>query len=306
MYVRLLGTADGGGFPQWNCHCTNCQGVRSGTLQARPRLQSCVAISADYIQWFLLNASPDIRQQIEAFPPLTPLPDAPHGNHIAGILLTDAHLNHTLGLLLLRESIHQTIYATSTVRHALTEGLTLSPVLSHYCTIEWRKPSAKWTPLCYEDHSPSGLLYAAFAIPNKPPPYMRGPQAHTTGDRIGYRFLDETTGGRLVFMPGVGALNESIMSYLSPCDALLIDGTFWRENEMQTGFGNNSTALSMGHLPVNGPKGSLKAIASLPIKHKIYMHINNTNPMLVENSPEHLLVKATGVEIGWDGLELRL
>jgi pyrroloquinoline quinone biosynthesis protein B len=306
MHVRLLGTAAGGGFPQWNCNCANCRGVRSKTLQAQPRSQSCVAISADYIHWFLLNVSPDIRQQIDAFSSLMPPPDSLRGTNIAGILLTDADLDHVLGLLLLREGLHQTIYATSTVRHALTEGLTISPTLSQYCTVEWRKPSTKWTPLCYADHSQSGLLYAAFAIPDKPPPYMRGQQTPTTGDRVGYRFIDETTGGRLVFMPGVGALNASIMPYLSPCDALLIDGTFWRENEMQVMVGNDSTALSMGHLPVGGPEGSLKAITSLPIKHKIYIHINNTNPMLVEDSPEHALVKAAGIEVGWDGMELML
>jgi len=153
MYVRLLGTAAGGGFPQWNCNCTNCQGVRSGTLQARPRTQSCVAISADKIRWFLLNVSPDIHRQIEAFSPLTPPADSSRGSGIAAILLTDADLDHSLGLFLLREGFQQTIYATATVRHALTEGLTLSPVLSHYCGIEWREASLTWTPLCYADRS---------------------------------------------------------------------------------------------------------------------------------------------------------
>ena len=215
MHVRLLGTAAGGGFPQWNCNCTNCRGVRSGTLQTRSRTQSCVAISADNTHWFLLNASPDLRQQIEAFPPLTPPADSQRGSSIAAILLTDADLDHTLGLLLLREGLRQTIYATPTVRHALTEGLTLSPVLKHYCGIEWREASLTWTPLCYADHSPSGLLYTAFSLPDKPPRYMRGRhETPSTGDRVGYRFVDEKTGGRLVFMPGVGAFNKSIMTYL--------------------------------------------------------------------------------------------
>ena len=136
MHIRLLGTAAGGGFPQWNCNCRNCQGVRSGTLQARTRTQSCVAISADDTHWFLLNASPDIRQQIESFPPLTPPAGSPRGSSIAAILLTDADIDHTLGLFLVREGLHQTIYATSTVHRALTEGITLTPVLSRYCTIE--------------------------------------------------------------------------------------------------------------------------------------------------------------------------
>ncbi len=306
MHVRLLGTAAGGGFPQWNCNCTNCQGVRSGTLQARSRTQSCVAISADYTRWFLLNASPDICQQIEAFPPLTPSLDSRRGSNIAAILLSDADIDHTLGLLLLREGLHQTIYATATVRRALTEGLTISPVLSHYCTIEWRKASPTWTQLCYADRSPSGLLYSAFALPDKPPPYMRGRETPSTGDRVGYRFIDERTGGRLTFMPGIGTLNESIMTYMHACDALLMDGTFWREDEMRVMVGSEATAASMGHLPVGGPNGSLGVIAPLPITHKIYIHINNTNPMLVEDSPEHTQVKAAGVEIGWDGLELTL
>ncbi|SRR5260370_28359222 len=306
MHVRLLGTAAGGGFPQWNCNCTNCQGVRSGTLQARPRTQSCVAISADKIRWFLLNASPDIHRQIEAFSPLTPPADSPRGSGIAAILLTDADLDHSLGLFLLREGFQQTIYATATVRHALTEGLTLSPVLSHYCGIEWREASLTWTPLCYADRSPSGLLYTAFALPDKPPPYMRGHEIPSTGDRVGYCFTDGRTGRKLLFMPGVGALNKSIMTYLHACDALLLDGTFWHEDEMRVMVGSKASAASMGHLPVGGPNGSLQVITPLPIAHKIYAHINNTNPMLVEDSPEYALVKAAGVEIGWDGLELTL
>jgi pyrroloquinoline quinone biosynthesis protein B len=306
MRVRLLGTAAGGGFPQWNCNCTNCRGVRAGTLQARPRLQCCVTISADDVHWFLLNASPDIHQQIEAFSPLMPSPDVARGSNLAGVLLTDAEPSHTLGLLLLREGLHQTIYATSAVRHALTEGLTLSPVLSHYCTVEWRKPSAKWTPLCYEDHSPSGLLYSAFPILDKPPVHLRGQQSPVASDRIGYRFIDEITGGRLVFVPAIRALTGFIMSYLTPCDALLIDGTFWYEHELRTVMSDDSIIPSMGHLPVSGPEGSLQAIMPLPIRHKIYIHINNTNPMLVEDSPEYAFVRDAGIEIGWDGLELQL
>jgi pyrroloquinoline quinone biosynthesis protein B len=306
MHVRLLGTAAGGGFPQWNCNCTNCRGVRSGTLQARSRTQSCVAISADNIRWFLLNASPDINQQIEAFPPLTPPAGSRRGSNIAAILLTDADLDHTLGSFILREGQQQTIYATATVRHALTEGLTLSSILNHYCGVEWREASPTWTPLCYADRSPSGLLYTSFALPDKPPRYMRGRETPSAGDRVGYHFIDERTGARLVFMPGVGALDESIMTHLHACDALLLDGTFWQENDMQIMIGSNDTASSMGHLPVGGPNGSLEVIAPLPIAHKIYTHINNTNPMLIEDSPEYALVKGTGVEIGWDGLELTL
>jgi pyrroloquinoline quinone biosynthesis protein B len=275
-------------------------------LQTRSRTQSCVAISTDYTHWFLLNASPDICQQIEAFPPLTPPSGSPRGSSISAILLTDAELDHTLGLFLLREGLHQTIYATAAVRCTLTEGLALSSVINHYCTVEWRKASPTWTQLCYADHSPSGLLYTAFALPDKPPRYMRDRETSSTGNRVGYRFIDERTGGRLTFMPGIAGFNERILTYLHVCDALLLDGTFWHEDEMRGMIESNASASSMGHIPVGGPDGSLAVIAPLPITHKIYTHINNTNPMLIEDSPEHAQVKAAGIHIAWDGLELTL
>jgi pyrroloquinoline quinone biosynthesis protein B len=306
MQVCLLGTAAGGGFPQWNCNCNNCRGVRSGLVHACARTQSCVAISADSTHWFLLNASPDIRIQIEAFSPLTPPDTGRRGSPIAAVLLTDADLDHTLGLFLLREGLPQTIYSTSTVRSALTEGLSLLPVLSSYCGVQWREASSVDTPLLYADGSSSGIRYKAFSLPDKPPRYMRDHVAAGTGDRIGYFFQDEKTGGRLVFMPGVSALHSSLLPYLQECDALLLDGTFWDEQEMQNAVGATTSASQMGHLPVGGASGSLEQIAALPIRHKIYTHINNTNPMLIDDSPERMAVEAAGVTIGWDGLEIQL
>jgi pyrroloquinoline quinone biosynthesis protein B len=306
MYVRLLGTAAGGGFPQWNCNCTHCRGMRSGLLRAQPRTQSCVAISGDNKRWFLLNASPDLRLQIEAFGPLAPPADALRGTAIAATFLTDADLDHTLGLFLLREGLQQTIYATATVRNALTEGLSLLPVLSHYCHVEWYEPSLECAPLLYADGSSSGLLYSAFPLPDKPPRYMDHTVGHTGGDRLGYRFIDAMTGGRLLFMPGISAFDASVLAQVYDCDALLLDGTFWNEYEMQIMVGGTSSATQMGHLPVGGPEGSLAHIAHLDIPRKIYVHINNTNPMLIEDSPEHAAVVAAGVEVGWDGLAFTL
>jgi pyrroloquinoline quinone biosynthesis protein B len=306
MHVCLLGTAAGGGFPQWNCNCNNCRGVRSGLLRAHARTQSCVAISADGARWFLLNASPDIHIQIEAFAPLAPPVSTRRGSPIAAILLTDADLDHTLGLFLLREGLPQTIYSTSTVRSALTEGLSLLPVLSSYCGVQWHEASSVDTQLLYADSSSSGIRYKAFSLPDKPPRYMRGHSAGSTGDRVGYFFRDERTGGRLVFMPGVSTLNKTLLSYLQDCDALLLDGTFWDDQEMQRAVGANASASQMGHLPVGGSGGSLEQIASLPIRHKIYTHINNTNPMLIDDTPERIAVEAAGITVGWDGLEIQL
>lgn len=306
MYIRLLGTAAGGGFPQWNCNCHHCRGVRQGTLPAQPRTQSSVALSEDGRRWFLLNASPDIRQQIEAFPPLTPPSEAVRGSGIAALFLTDADLDHTLGLLLLREGLQRTIYATATVRRALTDGLTLLPALQHYCTVDWREPATELTPLFYPDGSPSGLSYAACVVAGHPPLYMGERAQPQRGDRVGYRFVDEQTGRCLLYFPGLASLEEPVRQLLAGCDVLLLDGTFWSEQEMATMGTGTKRASEMGHLPVGGPQGSLAQIAQLPIKHRIYVHINNTNPILIEDSAEQREVCAAGVEVGRDGWECSL
>ncbi len=306
MRVRLLGTAAGGGFPQWNCNCANCRSVRSGTVRAQPRTQSCVALSVDDRHWFLLNASPDVRMQIESFPLLLPPSDTERGTSVEAIFLTDADLDHTLGLLLLREGSRLTIYATSPVREALTSGLALASVLECYCNVEWREPATELSQLLYADGSPSGLSYTAFPLAGKPPRYLARRAIPQEGDRVGYRFVDEKTGGRLVFLPGLASLDETVKAHMHNSDALLLDGTFWSEQEMQEMHVGRTSATQMGHLPVGGFHGSLQQIAPLSIAHKVYMHINNTNPMLLEDSPEHAAVKAVGVVIGWDGLELAL
>ena len=306
MLVRLLGTAAGGGFPQWNCNCGNCQGVRAQTIQARARTQSCVALSADGRRWFLLNASPDLRVQLESSPSLWPPQDARRGTPVEAVLLTDADLDHTLGLLLLREGGDRTIYATSSVRNALSMGLTLAGTLAAYCRVEWREPARELTRLLYADGTASGLHYAAVPLPGKPPRYMRGRVDAQADDEVGYRFVDDRTGGRLLFLPGVAALDETIKAHIRDCDVLLLDGTFWSEYEMQEMGVGTAIAAQMGHLPVGGAGGSLQQIAALSVPRVIYTHINNTNPMLREDSPEHATVRTAGVEIGWDGLALTL
>lgn len=306
MYVRVLGTAAGGGFPQWNCNCGQCRGVRQGALQARPRTQSSIALSADGQRWVLVNASPDIRQQIEAFPPLAPPEGSTRGSGIAAIFLTDADLDHTLGLLSLREGLQRSIYATPVVYQALTDGLNALPALRHYCAIDWHEPASELTPLCYADGTPGGLRYAACPVEGHPPLYMGGQAQPRPGDRVGYYFVDEQTGGRLLYFPGLASLEASVKALWHDCDALLLDGTFWNENEMQRTCTGTRSAAQMGHMPIAGPEGSLVQIATLPIRRRIYVHINNTNPILVEDSPEHAAVREAGIEVGQDGLEFQL
>jgi pyrroloquinoline quinone biosynthesis protein B len=302
MQVRVLGSAAGGGFPQWNCNCANCRGVRSGTLPARPRLQCSIALSGDGRRWFLLGASPDVRVQIESFPPLLPSGGV-RGTGLAGVLLTGADLDQVLGLLVLREGLTVVVHATTAVRRSLAEGLRLDEVLGCYCPLEWREPPHEPAPLRDASGNPSGLLYQAFAVPGKPPRYREGLAAPSPGDTIGYRFVDERTGGRLVFLPSLAAWDDGVQDQVRACDAVLFDGTFWDEDEMvRTGAGS-LRAGQMGHLPIGGPAGSLTRLTSLPIGRKVYVHINNTNPILREDSAERRAVEAAGMAVGWDGME---
>lgn len=301
MHVRLLGTAAGGGFPQWNCGCHNCEGVRRGTIRARSRTQSCAAVSADGRRWFLLNASPDVRIQIESFPPLSPQ-EAVRGTAIQGILLTSADLDHTLGLLMLREGGRLSVHAPSSVRRVLDEGLRLSEVLNCYGGVDWHQPPASLAPLLCADGMMSGLSYAAFPVPGKLPRYWEGQAASAGEDTVGYLLVDDSTGRRLVYAPGVAALAGDVLARLQEADALLVDGTFWSDEEMQI-VDVSASARDMGHLPIGSEDGSLAAVACLPATRKIYVHINNTNPILREDSPERRAVERAGVEVGWDGLE---
>lgn len=305
MHVRLLGTAAGGGFPQWNCGCLNCEGVRRGAIRARPRTQSCAAISADGRRWFLLNASPDVRVQIESFAPLLPHGTV-RGTGIEGILVTNADLDHTLGLLMLREGGRLSVHATSFVRRALDEGLHLAEVLDCYGGVDWRQPPARLAPLLCADGTSSGLSYMAFPVPGKLPRYREGRAAPSAEDNVGYQLVDDSTGKRLAYVPGLSALDRDVLTRLHDADALLLDGTFWSEEEMRIAGVGRTSAREMGHLPVGSENGSLSVVASLPAARKIYVHINNTNPMLREDSPERRAVEKAGALVGWDGMELTL
>jgi pyrroloquinoline quinone biosynthesis protein B len=312
--VRLLGTAAGGGFPQWNCACPNCDGVRRGTIRARPRHECCAAVSADGRRWFLLNAPPDVRAGVESFPPLLPAGHAPgalRGSAVEGVLLTGADLDQVLGLLTLREGPRLAVHATAAVRRSLAEGLALPTALEAYAGATWREPPEAEAPLTCRDGAPSGLRYSAFLLPGRPPRYLHGRAAPAPGDCVGYVLVDEASGGRLAVAPGLPALDGETLGLLGSCDAVLVDGTFWTDDELRRcGVGDRS-AGEMGHVPVGGPDGSLALLGPLANSTRrrcrtIYVHINNTNPMLVEDSPEQQAVVQAGVEVGRDGLELEL
>ncbi len=306
MRVRLLGTAAGGAFPQWNCACATCRAVRerpSATL--RPRSQCCVAVSADGKRWFLLNASPDLRAQIESFPPLWPPAGSVRGTPIEGVLLTNGDLDKVTGLWLIREGGRIPVHATARVRESLELGLRLPSALEHFGGLDWREPPVELAPLLDSAGQPSGLSYAAFAVPGKPPRYLEGRLSPAAGDNIGYRIVDAATGASLVFVPDLGAIDEVVGKQLASCDAVLIDGTFWTEDEMAAHGTGGRPAKSMAHLPVGGPGGSLVTLKGLRAT-RVFVHINNTNPKLDAETPEAREVQSAGVSIGDDGRELTL
>jgi pyrroloquinoline quinone biosynthesis protein B len=297
VWVRVLGSAAGGGYPQWNCGCPQCRAVRTDSRPCVPRSQSSIAVSADRKQWFLFNASPDIQSQIESFPDLHP--DEGRVVRLQAVLLTDAELDHTLGLLLMREGRGLEVHATESVHETLTAGTGVLRTLEAYCPVKWHPvlPGAE-VPLG------DGLSYRAFDVPTVKP--MRFPGGATHGRVVGYRVTDTSSGRSLVYLPCVQQLTPDVLEELADCSGLLVDGTCWRDDEMPSLGLAGKTSRGMGHVPIFGPGGSLELLSPLPIDRKVYIHINNTNPILLEDSRERRLLDRHGMEVAADGLELHI
>jgi pyrroloquinoline quinone biosynthesis protein B len=296
VFLRVLGSAAGGGSPQWNCGCTVCAAVRAGAGIART--QSSVAVSADYRRWFLINASPDVRTQIEDFPGLHPHDD--RTTPLDAVLLTDAELDHTLGLLLLREArAGLFLYATQAIHQTLYDGSGLLRTLERYCPVEWR-PVVPGADLPLAD----GLCCRAFDVPTTKRPRF-GPGADH-GRVVGYRLTDERSGGTLVYLPGVPALTSTLRAEIQGCQCLLIDGTCWHDDELVRLGLAGKTSREMGHLPIDGPDGSLAQLRSLDVGRTIFIHMNNTNPILLADAPERRIVADNGMEVAMDGLEVKV
>jgi pyrroloquinoline quinone biosynthesis protein B len=306
MWVRVLGSAAGGGFPQWNCNCPNCRGARDGSLPCRPRTQSSIAVSADYRHWFLFNASPDIRSQIEAFPQLWPQGSVRH-TPIQAVVLSDAELDHTAGLLALREGRSLRVYATEWVYTAISRWNPILRTLRAYCEVEWQPVRLQETlALRGANGVDSGLACQAFSTAgNKTVAFAADPTPHPEVT-VGYRLTDTRTGRALVYVPGVQEWSAAVRQQLQNCACVLFDGTCWYDDELaRLGIGGK-TSRAMGHLPVGGADGSLEQLAALDSARKVYIHINNTNPLLIENSPQRRAVEARGIEIAVDAMELEV
>jgi pyrroloquinoline quinone biosynthesis protein B len=296
MWLRVLGSAAGGGYPQWNCSCPTCRAVRDGSRPARARTQSSIAASPDRRRWFLFNASPDIRTQFEAFPGMHP--GDGRATPLEAVLLTDAEIDHTLGLLLLREGRGVQLHATAATHATLRGGTGFLETLERYCPVDWRPVVPG------REVSLGGISYRAFDVPTAK--HDRFGIGADEGRVVGYRLTDESTGRAAVYLPGVQELTPAVRDELDGIDCLFVDGTTWHDDELIRLGLAEKTARDMGHLAIGGPGGSLELLSPLPIERKIYIHINNTNPILLEDTPERRLVTEGGMDVAHDGLEVEV
>ncbi|MGW7689922.1 pyrroloquinoline quinone biosynthesis protein PqqB [Streptomyces asiaticus] len=299
MRVRVLGTAAGGGVPQWNCACPGCSGAR-----AHPgwrRRHASLAVQADEGRWYLVNATPDLGDQVEDCPELHPGPE-PRRTPLAGVILTDAELDHTLGIARLREADGIEIVATAPVRHALLKGLHLGEVLTPYARLDWRPLGPGDRPLT--EGSP--LAVGAVPVSAKRPRYAAGLDAPDDDAWVvALRLTDRATGRSLLYAPALAAWPDAFQRAAEEADCVIVDGTFWSDDEpLTSGFGSR-TATAMGHLPIEGPDGTAHRLAALEAR-TLYTHLNNTNPLNDPAAPQHSGLRKLGVEVAADGMVIDL
>jgi len=304
LEIRILGSAAGGGFPQWNCNCQQCSGVRDGSINATPRTQSSIAVSDGSQDWVLFNASPDILQQLKGNPDLQPA-RALRDTGIKSVVLLDAQIDHTTGLLMLRE--HQEplgVWCTAPVHEDLTKGNPLFNVLAHYCDVAWHEITPG-NPM-----SPAGSERVSFlpiALTSNAPPYSPHRDNPVPGDTIGVLMTDTVNGGQVFYAPGLGRMEDAVWDAMQRADVVLVDGTLWTDDEMITTGASKKTGLDMGHLAQSGTEGMIAWLDKLPeTTRKILIHINNTNPILNENSSQRASLKQHGIEVAYDGMRISI
>lgn len=304
MRIHVLGSAAGGGFPQWNCNCPNCDGVRKGRIRTSARTQSSIAASGEGENWVLFNASPDVLQQIRSFPALQPA-RALRDTAIAAIVLIDAQIDHTTGLYMLRE--HRKpwpVWCTPGVREDLSVGNPIFGVLAHYAGVDWHA-----LPLDdrFSIDGAPGLAFEALSLTSNAPPYSPHRDKPQPGDNIGITLVDAASGKRVFYAPGLGDMEAHVWAAMQRADCVLVDGTLWTDDEMIRLGASSKTSRAMGHLPQSGPGGMLEWLDKLPhTTRKILIHINNTNPILNEDSPQRAELSARGIEVAFDGMEIAL
>jgi pyrroloquinoline quinone biosynthesis protein B len=304
MFVHVLGSGAGGGFPQWNCNCTNCKGVREGTIKASPRTQSSIAISANGTDWILFNASPDIKKQLDDFPALQPARQV-RDTAISAIVITDAQIDHVTGMLTLREHNKPwDVYTTKAVYEDLTTGFPVFNILGHFRGINHHEIATDESSFTIP--TAEGLVFTAVPLKSEAPPYS--PHRHNTvpGDNIGMRIEDTRTGKNLFYAPGLGVAEPHVMEYMANADMVLVDGTVWTDDEMSHEGISNKRAKEMGHLDQSSKGGIMEILSGMDKPRKFLIHINNTNPILNEESPQRKTLEAAGIEVSYDGMDIEL
>ncbi|MEB5992902.1 pyrroloquinoline quinone biosynthesis protein PqqB [Serratia ureilytica] len=303
MQIKVLGSAAGGGFPQWNCNCDNCRGVRSHSINATRRTQSSIAVSDDGKNWVLCNASPDICHQLLASPELNN-PDVLRGTGIGAIVLTDSQIDHSAGLLNLREGCPHQVWCTPEVHDDLSTGFPVFPMLSHWNGGLIHHPVTPGEP--FHTAVCPNVRFTAIPLLSNAPPYSPYRDRPLPGHNVALFIEDTARGVGLLYAPGLGEPDEALMPWLRRADCLLIDGTLWRDNELANAGVGRNTGKDMGHLALAEEHGLAALLSTLPAKRKILIHINNTNPILNEDSAERQSLSAAGIEVSWDGMNIEL
>ncbi|HJT21406.1 MAG TPA: pyrroloquinoline quinone biosynthesis protein PqqB [Nitrospira sp.] len=305
MLIHVLGSAAGGGFPQWNCACPNCVGVRNGTIDAAPRMQTSVAVRAFDGSWFLIHASPDVRAQLAGLPALHPRSarDFP----VSGIIFTNADLDQCLGLFSLRERQPLHLYATESIRRAIVEQNTF------YRTFDRMPGHVTWHELKLDVSQPligarglPSLWLTTLAVPGKVPLYLESLAQPQADMNVALLIHDPETGRTLGYAPCVGGRHQAVDRLMMEADCLFFDGTFWSDDELPSQGLGQRTARQMAHWPVGGSDGSLAMLAQARASRKILIHVNNSNPLLRSDGAERRSLEAARVEVAYDGMEIEI
>ena len=311
MKLKILGSAAGGGFPQWNCACPNCCGLCAGTLRAQPRTQTQIAFSPDDRAWFLIGASPDLRTQILATPELSPSPDRRGHTPIGGVFLPSADVDCVMGLLHLREFQSFFVFSTASVQRALRSENRIFKVLERADPpVQWQVLSSKGRLGCHLSESPGeSPTFVCNTIPlgGDYPDYVSDEfRRAAPADDATVGFLFELQEKKIFIAPSLAGQTAEWQKLAASADVVLIDGTFWSNQELMETGRSNKTAREIGHLPLSGADGLLAQFPAEARGRKILIHINNTNPILDEDSTEHRAVLEAGFEIAYDGLDISL
>lgn len=302
MELKILGSGAGGGFPQWNCNCNNCNDVRKRSTNTQKRTQSSIIVSDNSEKWVLLNASPDILTQFYNTPCLHP--KNKRESKVSGIILMDSQIDHTTGLLMLREGCPHDVYCTKEVHEELNTSFPLFKILSHW------NGGLKHNKIVEETHFEVSLHkdISFYPIPliSNAPPYSKYRDKPRMGDNIGLIITNKKNRKKIFYAPGLGEITPKILEAFEQCDILLIDGTCWENEEMNQVTNNHRTSKQMGHLPLSGTDGLLSVLDNFPEKRKILIHINNTNPILNESSKERKILENKGIEVSYDGMSIKI